>query len=275
MQFLANRYFNHAIFFLTTSCDHEDQEEAESLGFRALQIAADMDVEIVDQCVDMGFNIDRVERYELMMGRVRGLMALAELGYSPDQLCIEGKITDVYQELRDAMKNPLHELFKEISAAGRMQKLDVELIKYLSHAKHDNVSAARVAIRMLVEDEFIFPDAGQVAIAMLLVYPKSTDDENFPDDEDGQIAKELESIVESLERDHVRRSQNLLPLNNTTQLSRDGMKSMRSLMKNSASGNSQRNISDRSAGRVTPDTSDIRSSAIKESCRFDVTMESF
>merc|ERR1712176_1272387 len=67
MQFLANRYFNRAVFFLTTSSDNKSREEAEKLGFRDLQIAADMDVEIVDQCLEMGFRIDRVERYELMM----------------------------------------------------------------------------------------------------------------------------------------------------------------------------------------------------------------
>ena len=38
MQHLANRYFNRAIFFLTTSADHENQSEAQALGFRDLQI---------------------------------------------------------------------------------------------------------------------------------------------------------------------------------------------------------------------------------------------
>merc|ERR1711957_446874 len=48
MQYLSNRYFNRAIFFLTC-CDDRNQGEMEPLGFRDLGIAADMDEEIVDQ----------------------------------------------------------------------------------------------------------------------------------------------------------------------------------------------------------------------------------
>jgi len=62
MQFLSNRYFNRAIFFLTTSPSSDDPKEAESLGLRDLEICTDMDIEIVDQCLEMGFKIDRVER---------------------------------------------------------------------------------------------------------------------------------------------------------------------------------------------------------------------
>ena len=82
MQFLANRYFNRAMFLLTVKDDHAHPKEAENMGFRDLQITSDMDVEIVDQCLEMGFKIDRVERYDLMMSRVRGLLALTKLGYS-------------------------------------------------------------------------------------------------------------------------------------------------------------------------------------------------
>lgn len=39
MQFLANRYFNRAMFLLTTSCDNPNRKEAESLGFRDLQVS--------------------------------------------------------------------------------------------------------------------------------------------------------------------------------------------------------------------------------------------
>ena len=38
MQFLSNRYFNRAVFFLTTSPSSDDPKEAESLGLRDLEI---------------------------------------------------------------------------------------------------------------------------------------------------------------------------------------------------------------------------------------------
>mmetsp|Transcript_18225 Transcript_18225/g.39386 ORF Transcript_18225/g.39386 Transcript_18225/m.39386 type:complete len:1769 (-) Transcript_18225:63-5369(-) len=267
MQFLANRYFNRAIFFLTTRCDHENQEEAESLGFRDLQITSDMDVEIVDQCLEMGFKINRTERYELMMSRVRGLLALVELGYSPDVLFVEDHIANLYQDLKNAMKNPSHELFKEISVAGRMQKLDVELMKYFSLAKHDNVNAARVAIRMLIEDEWIFPDAEQEAVLMLLSYMNATDDENCPEDKAGHMAKELRSTIEMLEHELSKTSFND---------SRGDPGITKSLTVSIRSSTSRRNISERSVGGNAESTSrGRRSSALRESSRRDVTMELF
>jgi len=208
MQFLANRYFNRAIFLLTSSCDNENRKEVESLGFRDLQITADMDVEIVDQCLEMGFKINRVERYDLMMSRVRGLLALVEVGYSPDELFVEDQIKDVYQDLVNAMKNPSHDLFEEINAVGRMQQFDAELMKYFCRAKHDHTNAARVAIRMLVEDEYVFTDAEEDAIQILLTYVTSTkEDENCPKDENGVIAKELGSELETIDTDYVQRIQ--------------------------------------------------------------------
>lgn len=278
MQFLANRYFNRAIFFLTTSsnltCDSEDRKEAESLGFRDLQITADMDVEIVDQCLEMGFKINRVERYELMMSRVRGLLALVELGYSPDELFIEDQMNDVYQDLKNAMKNPSHELFKEISVAGRMQKLDTELIKYFSYAKNDNINAARVAIRMLIEDEYVFPDAEQEATKMILTYMNTTEDENCPKDENGDIAKELGSAIETLEHEYVQRVRSSSSFNNST----GSAGRMRSLNISITSNTSKRSISYKSLGgkeESTVEKSRRRSSAFRESTRGDITMELF
>mmetsp|Transcript_15275 Transcript_15275/g.33336 ORF Transcript_15275/g.33336 Transcript_15275/m.33336 type:complete len:357 (-) Transcript_15275:2-1072(-) len=204
MQFLENRYFNRAVFLLTTSCDNDNRKEAEALGFRDLQITGDMDVESVDQCLEMGFKINKVERYDLMMSRVRGLLALAQLGYSPDELFIEDQIRDIYQNLKNALVNRPHELFKGISAAGRMQKLDTKLIKYLSQVKNDTTNAARVAIRMLIEDEYVFLDAEQEAIKMLLVYLKTTEDRNCPRDDYGDITnflKNFSNFVLQRERD--------------------------------------------------------------------------
>ncbi|KAL7532352.1 hypothetical protein ACHAXR_004576 [Thalassiosira sp. AJA248-18] len=268
MQFLANRYFNRAIFFLTTSCDNENRKAAESLGFRDLQISADMDLEIVDQCLEMGFKINRVERYELMMSRIRGLLSLAELGYSTDELYIEDQITDLYRDLNNAMKNPGHELFKEISIAGRMQKLDTELIKYFSVAKQDKINAARVAIRMLIEDEYVFPDAEQEAIETLLSY-LDTGDENCPGDEGGCIAKELGSEIEALELEYDRTSRSASSTNGSLRIST-------SLNDNNIS---KKTMNERSGGGTedlsTKSQSVRRSLAAKQSSRRDITMELF
>jgi len=269
MQFLANRYFNRAIFLLTSSCDNEIRKEAESLGFRDLQITADMDVEIVDQCLEMGFKINRVERYDLMISRVRGLLALVEVGYSPDELFVEDQIKDVYQDLVNAMKNPSHELFEGINAVGRMQQFDAELMKYFCRAKHDNTNAARVAIRMLVEDEYVLTDAEEHAIKMLLTYVTSTkEDDNCPKDENGVIAKELGSELETIDMEYVQRIQDKTSISEP----------MRAL--NISSNMSNIDKSNRSQGRdkdLAGEMLDRRRSSIQaRQCGIgDVVMENF
>ena len=266
MQYLANRYFNRAIFFLTTSANHPNPAEAVALGFRDLQITFDMDVEIVDQCVEMGFKIDEVERHELMISRVRGLLALVKIGYTPDELFLDDQITDLYQDLTAAMKNPSHELFKEICKAGRMQKLDTELIKYFRDAKQDNINAAKVAIRMLVEDEYLFHDAELEATKMLLIY---MDEAKTSNNASGRhiIAKELSATVQKLENEYyVQRSSFL-----------------RSSLHQTPSGRNNRSSTTRWSGEQTSQKSVVeeeesaarRSSAHIQSAMGDFTMEKF
>ena len=125
-----------------------------------------------------------------------------KLGYSPDELFIEDQINNVYKDLSNTMKNPSHELFKNVPRARRMQKLDTELIKYFRDAKDDISTAARVAVRMLIEDEYVYPGAEEEAYKMLVIYLKTAEDKNCPADEDGLIAEELESVTNALGASH-------------------------------------------------------------------------
>ena len=202
MQYLANRYFNRAIFLLTTSADHKQPKDAVALGFRDLQIVTDMDVEIVDQCTEMGFRINRSERFDLMISRIRGLISLVQAGFSPEELYVEDQMTDFYNELIIAMKNPAHELFKDIGVAGRMQKFETELIKYYRVAKKDNINGAKVAIRMLVEDEYLFSEAEVEAIKMLLLFQKTASSDLRPSDTDGAIVRDLSAYFHQIENDY-------------------------------------------------------------------------
>ena len=268
MQHLANRYFNRAIFFLTTSADHENPKEAQALGFRDLQITGDMDEEIVNQCLESGFRINRVERYELMLGRVRGLNALIEDGYNSDELYLDEQIKSLQQDLNKAIKSGAsNPLFSEISVAGRMQKLDVELIRYLHLAKNDSINAARVAIRMLMEDEYVFVDAEEEAIKMILLYMSAANDENCPPDDDGLIVKELQSTLRTIEDDFVQRFQRASSSFNDSSGSAGRLRSLNM----SIATNSERSVK----GKEESLEMSRRSSAFRSSRRNDTTMELF
>mmetsp|Transcript_25294 Transcript_25294/g.50638 ORF Transcript_25294/g.50638 Transcript_25294/m.50638 type:complete len:1747 (-) Transcript_25294:50-5290(-) len=179
MQGLANRYFNRALLLLSTKQHSKRPVDFESNGLRDIRITADMDLEIVDQCIEMGFRIDRVERHDLMLSRSRGVEALVKLGYSPDELFIEDLVEELLTSFTRALKNPGDELFREVNPAGRMQLLDCELIKYCRRVKKDNVLAAKVAIRCLIEDEYVLLSTMEKALKTILVYVKSVGGESI------------------------------------------------------------------------------------------------
>ena len=285
MQFLANRYFNRAMFLLTVKDDHEHPKEAETMGFRDLQITSDMDVEIVDQCLEMGFKINRVERYDLMMSRVRGLLALAKIGYSVKELEIDEHIKDLFRDLKNALKNPGHELFETVSPAGRMQKLDAELIKYLILAQEDSTNAARVAIRMLVEDEYISCYSQQEAYKALLMFMEDDESEGNPyrpQDEDDDIKMEIRTCETALEVDFTRRARSSFALYRMGSSGRGGtsfnnMRSMRGKFDSSARGTKLSSTDDDGPDNVKQEEKRMKrvSISMRESTRGDVTMESF
>jgi hypothetical protein len=168
MQQLSNRYFNRAVFYLNVKDDYPEQDEAQQRGFQDLSTAIDMDREVVDNGDSHGFKGDRGVYFELLLGRIKGILQLISLGYH-DQWGIEELFEDAQKELSAAVLDPGHAMFRSIQAAGQMQRLDAALIEhYLLHK--DNEMAALVAIRMLVEDEYVSADAATWAIKGLAKY---------------------------------------------------------------------------------------------------------
>ena len=269
MQFLANRYFNRAMFLLTVRDDHSHPREAEKMGFRDIQITSDMDVEIVDQCLEMGFRIDRVERYDLMMSRIRGKLALIKLGYSAVKLDIDEQIQGCFRDLKTAMKNPGHELFENVSQAGRMQTLDMALVQYTAVARSNPKDAARVAIRLLVEDEYVFPDAQQEAIKALLIFLNTCSfDEDCPEDEDGNLRRELRTYDTTLEAEFTKRAQSRSSVYSEAGGSEGNLSSLRSV-------HCVFDTSRTSSSKEKEDKFKRASISLRESTRGDFTMETF
>ena len=203
-----------------------------------------------------------------MLSRVRGLNGLIELGYNSDELYLDEQIKSLQKDLNRAIESGAsNPLFSEISVAGRMQKLDVELIRYLHLAKNDSINAARVAIRMLMEDEYVFIDAEEEAIKMILLYMSSANDENCPPDDDGLIVKELQS---TLTNDFVQRFQRASSSFNDSSGSAGRIGSLKMSIATNCS------ISERSVDEIgeSLETS-RRSSAFRSSRRNDTTMELF
>ena len=170
MQHLSNRYFNRAIFLLTVKDYHEMPAEIECLGIRDLEIARDMDVEIIDQGEEVGW--DRINRSEKLFNaalvRVRGLLLLLELGY-PDIWGVEDKLYDLLNMVTEESAKYSSDLFYEIGYIGRLQQVETEFTKY-AMIRNDIDTAARIMIRSLFEDEYHLAEAKVQAIRVMMSY---------------------------------------------------------------------------------------------------------
>lgn len=169
MQHLSNRYFNRAMFLLTVKDDHEKPKEIEELGMRDLQIARDMDVEIVDEGTQVGWDVRSAEAHlEVLLCRIRGHVTLLEMGYSNDW-DVDEMLDNAFKILKTELTKDSTDLFNEVGPAGRMQQIEFLLMRYYI-VDLELETAAKVAIRMLVEDEFILPEAQKEAIGVLISY---------------------------------------------------------------------------------------------------------
>lgn len=178
MQHLSNRYFNRAMFLLTVKNAHKNPSELEELGLRDLQIVRDMDIEIVDEGTQVGWNVRTAEQlFDVKLGRIKGHLQLLEMGY-PDDWDIDELLEDAFQLVKEELKKKgSSDLFVELNVTARMQQIECEMTRYMV-LKGDLKTAAKIAIRMLIEDEFTLPDAQIQAVDGLLQYVQSKDYEH-------------------------------------------------------------------------------------------------
>ena len=178
MQQVSNRYFNRAVFLLTVRQDHPNPIEAEQQGMMDLETCKHMDREVVDNGDREGFKGEEAVHFELLMGRIKGLLLLMKRGYD-DPWGIE----DLFEEARielfgavDSLENPLFDIMEP---AGQMQRLDSAMIEYhlLMASKAGNEEhqrsfhvrkASEIGIRMLVDDDYVIGEAALLALRALV-----------------------------------------------------------------------------------------------------------
>ena len=168
MQQLSNRYFNRALFLLTVKDDHPDPEEAERQGLTDLATCKDMDREVVDNGDQEGFKGEMDVYFELLMGRIRGMLNLIQMGVE-DEWGLDELLEDARKALVKALRIPSHPLFRHMEPAGQMQRLDFALIEYYSLDETKDLDmAAKIAIRMLMEDDYVIGENAVVALKTII-----------------------------------------------------------------------------------------------------------
>ena len=175
MQQLSNRYFNRGMFLLTIKTDHVQPQEIEGLGFRDLEISRDMDAEVEAEGQQCGWgSVNRLQKlFDVRLVRIRGYLLLLSDGYS-DGWEIDEKFEELFEMLEVESKKTRSDLFDEVNYIGRLQQAETEMMKYLL-IKEQAAAAAKIAIRILMEDEQAFLDAEATAIKALQEYIGSSD----------------------------------------------------------------------------------------------------
>jgi hypothetical protein len=215
MQHLSNRYFNRAIFLLMVKDDHENPDKIVELGLRDLVISRDMDGEIVEYGKDIGFNREN-RAHKLFHGdlvRARGHNMLLRMGYPnaymadegyPDEWKLGERLDDCFKLLQVENQGEPSELFKDVNVLGRLQEIETELMKYKMLTEDVEV-AAKIAIRVLMEDQVVFVDTLSAAVDVLLAYALTMD---LDEDAHSRLrvkllnySKKLDSDLESFNED--------------------------------------------------------------------------
>ena len=272
MQHLSNRYFNRAIFLLTVKEDHDKPDEIEELGKRDLQISRDMDVEINDEGTQVGWDIRGVsKKFEVMLSRFRGHLILLELGYS-DEFELNEWMDEAFHVLKTELKKTVtSDLFQDMTPAGRMQQIESELMKYYVLQK-DMDAAAKIAIRMLVEDEYALPSALTHAVQVLESYLDTPKDSSSTSNVE-HLKKTVKRFRRRLEEDAEELDSNRL--NAATKESLDAFSSGAFGGRSAPLGTSEPfKMSEGGAGGSVEFTKK-RQVSLRESTRGEITMETF
>ena len=176
MQTVANRYFNRALFLLTVKDDHSKPDVLGELGVECLEIVREMDKEFT-KLIDISISGHKI--FYRNLARARGHNMLLEMGYADDELMREKDwpgeweigelLDDCFKILQYEAGKESSELFRHVGVLGRLQELETELMKY-KMLVGDVETAAKIAIRLIREDEYVFADSMSMALEVLVVY---------------------------------------------------------------------------------------------------------
>lgn len=213
MQQLSNRYFNRALFLLTVR-DHQhpaDRYRLREQGRMDLMTCHDMDREVVDNGDHEGFKGDQGVYFELLLGRIKGLLGLMKLGCDIEPWDMDELLANARSELVSALGTTSHPLFDELDPAGQMQRLDSVLIDYhmfkaqqakaadmvkttgnshvgeeenqsLDQHSHHVRRASEIAVRMMIEDDYVIGEAAMLALQALISLTRVSDEDDHGDD---------------------------------------------------------------------------------------------
>lgn len=169
-QQLANRHFNRGVFLLLTKDDPCAAADARESGYKDLMEAQQLDSDVDDYWLQKKLMFkNSAEYFERIVRRLLGLIVLSSDMRVRDIWDCRELLKDLDSLLFAAWDQPHAPLFRDLDRTGRLQQLEDVAIRMETSLKN-HVEAARLAMRMLIEDEYILESAFLSAATALLTY---------------------------------------------------------------------------------------------------------
>lgn len=167
---LSDRHFNRGLYFLLSQEDPCAEENYFELGIQDLMKAQALDLDVQEYWIENGMLMQKASvLFERLLRRLYGLCALLERDVPQNIWDPKAVAYDCHRVLSAVWDDPSDPLFDEFTPIGRLQQLEGALIHL--QLQRDQVSdAARIAMRMLVEDEYMNEAAFQYAAEAMLKY---------------------------------------------------------------------------------------------------------
>jgi len=177
-QQLADRLFNRALFFLLVVNEKCAPPTARATALSDIEKVRRMDTDVKDFWIDRKILLKRSSDYFYrLLRRCSGLLEhysdeeLRQI-WNPNEL-----VEDADRFLFAAWDKPSAPLFEQMTKIGRLQQLECVAMQ-LDICRGRQILAARLAMRMFAEDEYLLEGSFAVSASVLLKLIR--DDEDWP-----------------------------------------------------------------------------------------------
>lgn len=169
-QQLADRLYNRALMGLLAYTRGHAPEEVKELALRDLKRTRALDEDVRDYWLDRKLLLKNSERlFNRLLRRFYGLVEYYDFQDARSAWEASELIEEADNLLHAAWNESSAALFQEVTAAGRLQQLESAAMR-LDLLAGKNEEAARLAMRMLVEDEYILESSYGVAAKSILQF---------------------------------------------------------------------------------------------------------
>ena len=190
---LADRLFNRGLFLLFFARESDAPANARERGLEDIKRARDLDYDVKEYFIENKLLLQfSDECFSRMLRRIHGLCAhFGDTGVA--SIWDPARLVDEADELLFAAWHEVSApLFDCVSRVGRLQELEGAAIR-LNGCKGNRSEAARLAMRMFTEDEFLLEGPFGLASTALLNFTQS-------DDGHGWSSQTLSSVSSTLRR---------------------------------------------------------------------------